>query len=308
MDFGVALPNFKYGANPSAEHILGVAQAAEQAGYTSIWTTDHILVGPEHPRYGNVYESLVTLTWVAAHTDRIRIGTSVLVLPMRNAVLAAKQLATLDALAPGRLIVAVAVGWNEEEYDFVGAPFHQRGRLLDESIGVLRNLWTEAQPRFQGEFYHYGEALFEPKPSQPGGPPIWIGGNSAAAVRRAGLLGDGWHGDEVMPDDFGRAVERMNRLAKGRGEKELAATVRFSVDLFEATGIARHGDGVEGHYMGGESEIGCRGSFAQIRAFLRRYRDLGATDFVCQFEHETAEQHVELVHAFGREIIATLDA
>ena len=121
-------------------------------------------------------------------------------------------------------------------------------------------------------------------------------------------MGDGWHGDEVMPDDFGRAVERMRRLAEARGKNELAASVRFSVDLFAATGTARCGDGVEGHYMDGESEIGLRGSFSQMKAFLRRYRDLGATDFVCQFEHETARQHEEFVRAFGQEVMAKLGA
>lgn len=306
VEFGVALPNFKFGADPSPEHILGVAETAEECGYTSVMTSDHILVGTEYPRYGNLYESLITLTWIAARTERIRIGTSILVLPIRNALLAAKQLATLDAFAGGRVIVGVGVGWNEQEYGFVGAPFRRRGRLLDESIRVLRNLWNEERPAFRGDFYKYDESLCDPKPARAGGPPIWVGGNSEAAIKRAAAVGDAWHGDEVMPDDFARGIEQMRELAREHGREAPTATVRFTVDLFEAAGIDRASDEVAGHYMGGESEIGMSGSFDRIRDFLRRYRDLGTTDFICQFEHDTPEQHAQFVRIFADEVMDKL--
>lgn len=307
MQFGVALPNFKFGADPSPEHIVDVARAAEESGYTSVWTSDHIIVDPGMVRYGRLYESLVTLTWVASRTESIRVGTSVLVLPLRDAILAAKQLATLDDLSGGRSVVAVGVGWYETEYEWLEAPFRERGRLLDESIRVLRNLWTEPRPAFQGEFYEYGECLCEPKPPQEGGPPIWVGGNSDAALRRAATLGDAWHGDEVMPDELAAGVERMRTIAEEHGRPVPAATVRFTVDLFAATGTVRQGEEVAGHYMGDDAEIGLRGSFEGMREFLRRYVEIGTTDFVCQFEHETPEQHAEFVRIFAREVMAPLD-
>ena len=306
MEFGVALPNFNFGANPSSEHIVGVAEVAEECGYISVMTSDHILVGTEYPRYGNLYESLITLTWIAARTTTIQVGTSILVLPMRNALLAAKQLATLDAFSGGRVIVGVGIGWNEQEYGFVGAPFRHRGRLLDESICVLRNLWNEERPVFRGDFYEYDESLCDPKPVRAGGLPIWVGGNSEAAIKRAAAIGDAWHGDEVMPDDFERGIDQMRTLARENGREAPAATVRFTVDLFEAVGIRRASAGVAGHYMGEESEIGMSGSFEQIRDFLRRYRDLGTTDFICQFEHDTPEQHMQFVRIFADEVMHEL--
>ena len=304
MEFGVALPNFKFGADPSPEHLLRVAAAAEDCGYTSAMTSDHILVGIDFPRYGNLYESLVTLAWIAGRTQRIRVGTSILVLPMRNALLAAKQIATLDALSGGRVIVGVGIGWNEQEYEFLGIPYRKRGRLLDESLRVLKNLWQEEHPAFRGEFYAYDESLCDPKPVRSSGPPIWVGGNSEAAIRRVARFGDAWHGDEVMPDDFEEGIGQIRTLAREYGREVPAATVRFTVDLFEAAGVDRASAVVAGHYMGGEAEIGMRGSFEQMRAFVQRYVELGTTDFVCQFEHDTPEQHEQFVRIFADEVMA----
>jgi probable F420-dependent oxidoreductase len=305
VQFGVALPNFQFGAPPTRDHIIRVAQAAEEAGYTSVWTSDHILVGSAYPRYGTVYESLITLTWVAAHTRSVRVGTSILVLPMRNAALVAKQVATLDDLAGGRTVLGVGVGWNQGEYSHVSADWSHRGRLMDESLRVIRNLWTEQRPSFKGTFYRYEDTLFYPKPLQRPGPPIWVGGNSQAAMRRAAEAGDAWHGDEVMPDAFGRAVDTLGRLA-ARHHRAVAATVRFTVDLFSATGSERRGSRLGGHFMSDGLEIGMKGSFTDMVEFVRKYRDMGATDFICQFEHDTEDQHVDFVRTFAREVIASV--
>ena len=185
---------------------------------------------------------------------------------MRNAILTAKQVATLDSLCKGRIILGVGVGWNADEFRFLNADPRKRGRILDESIRVLRNLWTSERPSFNGEYYRYDDTLFAPKPHRPGGPPIWVGGNSEAAVQRAGLLGDGWHGDEVMPEAFAANVETIKRYASESGRR-VDPSVRFTVDLFQATGQERCGDEVEGYYMGEEADIGMRGSFEAMVAF-----------------------------------------
>lgn len=297
MTFGVTLPNFHYGAVPTREHILAVVRAAEEAGFTSVWSTDHILVGSTFPRYGTVFESLTTLAWVAAQTERIRLGTSILLLAMRNAILAAKQLATIDNLSGGRVVVGVGAGWNEDEYQRLGADFKKRGRVLDESIRAIRTLWTEERPTFSGDVYQFADTLFYPKPAQPGGPPIWIGGNSHAALRRAALLGDAWHADEVAPDEFARCLASLATQAAEAGRR-VSATIRYSVDMHVATGARSPGQ------QASTAESGMKGSFEAMRAFTMRYRDVGATDFVCQFEHETPEQHVDFMRAFGREVIA----
>lgn len=297
VNFGVTLPNFLYGAPPSPEHILGVVRAAEDAGFTSVWSTDHILVGSAFPRYGTVYESLATLAWLAGKTERLQLGTSILVLPMRNAILAAKQIATLDSLSEGRVIVGVGAGWNEDEYRMLGADFKRRGRVLDESIRAMRTLWTEERPTFSGDVYQFADTLFYPKPVQTAGPPVWVGGNSDAALRRTALLGDAWHADEVPPDEFGRRLASLNAQAAAAGRR-VGATIRYTVDVRVATGACA------ADQPSGDGEPGMKGSFDAMRAYVARYRQMGTTDFVCQFEHTTPDDHVAFVRAFGREVIA----
>jgi probable F420-dependent oxidoreductase len=292
VNFGVTLPNFHYGAPPTGEHILAVARAAEEAGFTSVWASDHILVGSAYPRYGTLYEALATLAWVAAKTERIKVGTSILVLAMRNALLAAKQIATIDDLSGGRLIVGVGAGWNKGEFDLVGASFESRGRVLDESIRAMRTLWTAERPSFSGSVYRFDDALFYPKPAQPGGPPIWVGGNSDAALRRTALLGDAWHADEVPPDEFAGRVATLKEQATQAGRR-VDATIRYTVDMNAATSKPAN-----------QQADGMKGSFDGMRAYVARYREIGASDFVCQFEHTSPDQHVEFIRAFGREVIA----
>ena len=297
MNFGVTLPNFHYGAAPSRDHLLGVVRAAEDSGFTSVWSTDHILVGSAFPRYGTAYESLATLAWVAGKTERIRVGTSILVLAMRNAILAAKQIATIDSLSEGRVIVGVGAGWNEDEYRMLGANFKKRGRVLDESITAMRVLWSQDRPTFSGDVYQFSDTLFDPKPEQSGGPPIWVGGNSDAALRRTALLGDAWHADEVAPEEFAKRVASLTKQASDAGRR-VSATIRYTVDMHVAMGAGGT------RQPAGDAQNGMKGTFETMRAYTARYRDMGTTDFVCQFEHTTPEQHVEFVRAFGREVIA----
>ncbi len=298
MNFGVTLPNFQYGAPPSREHILAVARAAEASGFTSVWTSDHILVSSAFPRYGTLYEALTTLAWVAARTEQIKVGTSILVLAMRDALLAAKQIATIDDLSGGRAIVGVGAGWNKQEFELVGADFSRRGRVLDESIRAMRTLWTDERPSFSGEVYKFSDALFYPKPAQVGGPPVWIGGNSDAALRRTAHLGDAWHADEVPPEEFSDRVASLTQQAAAAGRR-VAATIRYTVDMRVATGgpVVDESGGIA-------PASGMKGSFDTMRAYANRYREIGTTDFVCQFEHETPEQHVDFIRAFGREVVA----
>jgi probable F420-dependent oxidoreductase len=303
--FGVTLPNFQYGAPATPEHLLQTAQAAEACGYTSAWTSDHILVGSAFPRYGTLYEALTTLAWIGAQTRTIRLGTSILVLPMRNAILAAKQAATVDKLTGGRFVLGVGLGWNEGEYANVGADWKRRARVMDESLQVLRNLWTEERPSFAGTVYKYADTLFDPKPAQEGGPPIWIGGGSEAAIQRAARFGDNWHADEVQPGPFAAAVETLHTAAASHG-RTVTASIRFTVDPFFATGQKRRDAALAGYYMGDQNAVGMRGSLETMIALVRRYRDLGATDFICQFEHDTSDQHVEFIRWFAREVIARI--
>ncbi|MFQ5897300.1 MAG: LLM class F420-dependent oxidoreductase [Candidatus Methylomirabilia bacterium] len=192
MKFGIQLPHF--GPLSSAEGTISLARQAEALGFDSVWTGDHIVYPPQFAeRFGaEFYEAVTTLAYVAAQTSRIRVGTAVLILPYRNPLVLAKQLVTLDVLSGGRLTVGVGVGWMAEEYAALGAPFAERGAATDESLRIIRTLWTEERPKFSGARFKFPEMLFAPRPVQRPSPPLWVGGNSPRALRRAAELGDGW--------------------------------------------------------------------------------------------------------------------
>jgi probable F420-dependent oxidoreductase len=189
VHFGVILPNYGNGSSPDG--IRRVAEAAAELGFHSVWATEHIVVGPEGvDPYGRVYEPFITLTWIAAGTDRIGLGTSIVILPLHNPFLLAKQVATLQEFSGGRVTLGVGMGWHRDEFDFMGVEFEQRGRRGDEAIRLMRALWR-GEPAFDGRYWSYHEATAEPHPSPQ--PEIWVGGSSPRGVRRAVELGDVWH-------------------------------------------------------------------------------------------------------------------
>jgi probable F420-dependent oxidoreductase len=189
--------------------VLELARAIEDVGYDEIDLFEHVTVG--HPIPGRsetrqaapeLLEPLVTLGSISAVTQRIGLGTGVLILPQRQPALVAKQVATLDVLSGGRVRLGVGVGWQRSEYESLGVPFEERGRRIDEAIALIRLYWTQPSVTFHGHFYQAEAMGMDPKPVQPGGPPIWLGGDSEAALRRVGRLGDGWmamaDSDEVV--------------------------------------------------------------------------------------------------------------
>ena len=183
------LPNF--GRDSSPERIHRLAEAAEELGFDSVWTTEHIVVGPKGvDPYGRLYDSLVTLGWIAGWTERVGLGTSIVLVPLHNPFHLAKQVATLQELSGGRFTLGVGMGWHRDEYDFMGVEFAGRGRRADEAIRLMRALWS-GDRAFEGRFWSYRDATAEPHPSPQ--PQIWVGGSSARAIRRALELGDVWH-------------------------------------------------------------------------------------------------------------------
>jgi len=189
VHFGVILPN--YGSGSSPDRIRRDAETAEELGFDSVWTTEHIVVGPEAvDSYGRVYDPLVTLGWIAGWTERIGLGTSIVILPLHNPFHLAKQVATLQELAAGRVTLGVGMGWYRDEFEFMGVEFEGRGRRGDEMLRLMRALWS-GEPSFEGDYWSYRDATSEPLPSPL--PEIWVGGSSPRAVRRARELGDVWH-------------------------------------------------------------------------------------------------------------------
>ena len=247
MQIGVHLPHV--GPSATRENLLEFARRMEGLGYDSLWVSDHVVIPrqyesryPYNPagRLGwedlPLLEPLSTLLFVAGVTERVRLGTTVLVLPMRNPVLHAKIMATLDHLSGGRVILGAGVGWLKEEFDALDEPFEHRGARTDEYIAVIKNLWTKDDPSFEGRYYRLGNVACYPKPVQQPHPPIWIGGNTDPALRRAARLGDAWHGAGSTPEEVAAAAEKLRAYAReaGRAPEAIAVTVRTGLRADDA--------------------------------------------------------------------------
>jgi len=271
MKFGVCLPN--YGNNLSKRALVDSALLAENLGFHSIWTTDHLLVPKKHSEpYGNILDSLTTLAYVGAITHRIQLGTSVLVLPLRNPIVVAKQIATIDYLTNGRLILGTAVGWNEEEFQNLSVPFRNRGRRFEEAIKLLRTLYQSESPQFQGQFHKFTDATFKPKPRK-NGPTIWFGGNSDVAIQRASKLADGWQPVGLAIDAYRASVEKIKaNLPTG---KTFTFSLRIHVDL----------DGKTEAYAAssGEPRSVISGNKKQAVEAITQYQTVGLQHMVCYF-------------------------
>ncbi len=202
MKFAVGVPGLilypavlgKWEATARPEDILRIAQKADELGYDYLSVTDHIIMPQEMvqvmgPRYP---EAFAFMAFLAGATKRIRVLTNIMVLPYRNPLILAKAVATLDFLCGGRVTLGVAAGHLQREFEILKVPFQERGALTDEYLLAMKELWTSDQPRFQGKHVQFDGIVFEPKPLQKPHPPLWIGGNSRAAMRRAANLGDGW--------------------------------------------------------------------------------------------------------------------
>lgn len=202
--------------------IIEFGIAAEKLGYQSAWLPDHLLPPADYGEtYGGVYEPLIALTYLAARTEHIRLGTSVLVLPMRSPFAVAKQAATLHALSGGRLTLGVGIGWDRAEFDAVGADFSTRGARTDEGIALLRHLFESGGP-FSGDHYGFDTGVFEPRPQQH--LPIMVGGTSDRAVARAAALADEWQGVGLAPAEFAQLAGRI----RARAERSVLVGTRIA--------------------------------------------------------------------------------
>jgi probable F420-dependent oxidoreductase len=224
------------------EPLIAFARRAEALGYDSLWVSDHVVLPwriasryPYNttgdfplPPSSDFLEPLTALALVAGVTDRIALGTSVLVLPHRHPVLAAKMLATLDHLAPGRVICGAGVGWMREEIELLGAPYARRGAWSDEAIRVMRACWTDERAAFSGEFFRFDPVGCRPRPAH-GTVPIWIGGHTDRAFRRVAELGDGWHAAFPTPAELARALPRLRDACATAGRD--AGTVTISARM-----------------------------------------------------------------------------
>lgn len=215
--FGIAMRNFQaFPDLPDAQALIDYGVRMEALGYDSVWVWDHILLGvdPHFP----IIESLSLLTAVAARTKTIRLGTGILVLPLRNPVVLAKQLASIDQISQGRLILGMASGWYKREFDAVGIDFHRRGRIMDRNLEILKRLWQEDMVTGEYPPHNLRQSVMFPKPVQRPRPPILIGGYVDRVLKRAAVAGDGWLTYFYTPDGFKKSWAKIRGFAEAAGK------------------------------------------------------------------------------------------
>jgi probable F420-dependent oxidoreductase len=215
--FGIAVRNFTaYPEMPDARALVEYGVKMEQMGFDSLWVWDHILLGVE-PSFP-IVDSLTLLTAIAARTSKIKLATGILVLPLRNPVVLAKQLASMDQLSEGRLLLAMASGWYRREFDAVGVPFEQRGRIMDENLDILNRFWTEDMVKGEWKHHRIPAGVMYPKPVQRPRPPILIGGYVDRVLKRAATAGDGWLTYFYRPESFAKSWAKVRAFAVEAGK------------------------------------------------------------------------------------------
>ena len=243
MRFGFVIPN-NVGID-NIDDLINLGIRAEELGYDSLWVNHHVLhVGYVKDRLGTkpYQDALTVLTWLAAQTSTIKLGTSVLVMPYLHPMVLAKQIATLDQLSRGRLILGLGAGSLPDENALLGVPYESRGSYCNEFVQVLKALWTDDTASFKGDYFDFDQLCSSPKPSQQPHPPIVIGGNRAPALRRAARYGDGWHPLNVSPEGVTRRLAAIREEANlaGRPEATSMVQVRLGMERVNAESAAEY--------------------------------------------------------------------
>jgi probable F420-dependent oxidoreductase len=264
MKFGVNLINF--GPSAAPDSLTRWAMLTEALGYHFLMTSDHIAVTPEvQARYPvPLYEPFTTLGWLSGVTRRIEIGTTVIILPYRQPLEVARMAANVDQLSGGRLLFGVGVGWSQQEFAALGVPFHRRGALSNEYLAALKILWTTDVASFEGRYVSFAEVHTAPRPVRKPHPPIWVGGASDAAMRRAVRYGDAWHPNRVRPGWLkSTGLPRLRQFAEAESRPVPALCPRIRLRLTDVP-------------LPDDQRLVGEGTLAQMRADLEALLEMGA--------------------------------
>jgi probable F420-dependent oxidoreductase len=276
-----------------ADHIVFPTVVRSRYPYT---------VSGEFPGEGDALELLPLMAFVAGVTNRLRIVSSVMIVPYRNPVVTAKMLATIDVLSRGRLTVGVGVGWLREEFEAVGAAsFERRGAVTDEYVRIFKTLWTKSPASYAGEFYRFEGLQCLPQPLQKPHPPIWIGGHSGAALRRVARLGDGWHpvganpAVPLPPAELRASLDELRRLTVAEGRDFSSLTISFKAPVYDATsGAAALPDGTRRPFSGTPAQIG---------EDIAAYGALGVSELIFDFRSPTPAEAIQRMERFAGEVL-----
>jgi probable F420-dependent oxidoreductase len=305
MRYGFYLPTRGGCAEPDA--LQALVTRGEALGFASVMIADHVVfptaiasrypytVSGEFPGGGDALEQLTLMAFVAGCTRSLRLVTSVMILPYRNPVVTAKVLATIDVLSRGRVTVGVGVGWLREEFEALGAPdFEQRGSASDEYLQIFKALWTESPASFDGRFYRFASVRCLPQPVQKPHPPIWIGGHSAAALRRVARHGDGWHpvganaAVPLRPAELRASLDELARLTEREGRDPSRLTISFKAPVYDVTAP-----------VPGGNRRPFTGSPGQILDDIDAYGRLGVSELVIDFRSERLPESLERMERFA---------
>ena len=291
MKFGLCIPH--YGKALPIGDLRTTLENAEAMGFDSVWVSDHV-VTPEHMQasVGPIfYDPFVVLTCAAALTRRVKLGSTVIVVPYRNPLVVAKMVATLDALSEGRIILGVGAGGAPDEFSALGLPSHQRGRRTDEYLRLMVALWTQDPTDFQGRFFSFTGVRFGPKPVQKPHPPIWVGGRSDAALRRAVAFGEAWHPTSMALPALKERMARLKELSQQAGrEQGPAVTIHQGIRVDKSP-------------VPGEDRRPGRGTPQQLREDMERYREMGIPAVVCRFSAGDFDELWQAMESFATGVI-----
>ena len=313
MEYGFYLPSGGPAAQPDA--LAGIAKKGDDLGFFCMVMPDHVvqpkdvesqypysLTGDLHKAHGSAVverlEQVTTLAFLAGITERIKLVTSVMIIPYRNPILTAKMLSTLDMLSKGRLILGAGVGWMEEEFELLDTPpFAERGAVTDEYLQAFIELWTKEDPKFEGKYVNFSDIIFLPKPVQRPYPPIWIGGQSKPAIRRAARLGNCWHpvgaipAAPLEPEELAENLVLLHQYAERAGRDPSQIQVSVKAPLYDSG----NSGGPRRRFTGSPDEV---------RQDVQTYADVGVTHLIFDFRTSDPKHTEDRMAQFSEEVMA----
>ena len=278
MKIGISLSN--YGRLPSRSFLKEAAFETERQDLDSIWVSDHIIVPKDNTPWTRVFESIATLGFLASITESVKLGSSILLAPLREPMVLAKQIATLDSLSNGRMMVGVGIGWNKKEFELLGCDFENRTNAIIENVEIMRRMWS-------GKYSKHGYSC-EPMPVSKSGPPILVGGQSKGALKRVELFGDGWHPVGISPQEYAAGMQKIKETKKS--ECIWSLRINFAAN-----------QKIESQYVGADGSPRLRlvGSTDEVISRIHKYQEIGLAHLVCDIRANSEKEYFDQLKIVG---------